>query len=413
MTSKEKDILRSLAGRVREISDLPEMEERRQRFYNLNALKPDRPVVLCSPEGAWGELLPSDRLECTDELLRGWEYALRSQIYSWEHIKDDIALEPCFGVGWCVNCGDYGVTSQKTHGENRGSYRWDPVIKDLDKDLDKLTFRAPSVDRKQTRENMDLANEILGDLLTVQPAGGFWWTMGLTWSAIDLIGLEGLMLAMYDNPEGLHRLMKWLMDEQMNFITWFEKEGLLTINNRNGGVGSGGVAYTHELPQPDWKEGQPARLKDLWGFGESQETVGVSPEMFAEFIFPYQLPLLNKFGLNCYGCCEAVHERWQYIRNVPNLRRISVAPWCDQRIMAKNLGKDYVYSRKPNPALICVSFDEDAIRKDIRNTLEAAGNCALEFIMKDTHTVQNDPSRITRWVEIALEEVKNYAEAAV
>jgi hypothetical protein len=81
--------------------------------------------------------------------------------------------------------------------------------------------------------------------------------------------------------------------------------------------------------------------------------------------------------------------------------------------MAKNLGKDYVYSRKPNPALICVSFDEDAIRKDIRNTLEAAGNCALEFIMKDTHTVQNDPSRITRWVEIALEEVKNYAEAAV
>jgi len=55
--------------------------------------------------------------------------------------------------------------------------------------------------------------------------------------------------------------------------------------------------------------------------------------------------------------------------------------------------------------MISAYFDEDNIRKDIRNTLDIAGDCNLEIIMKDVSTVGNDPQRITRWVQIALEEV--------
>jgi hypothetical protein len=73
--------------------------------------------------------------------------------------------------------------------------------------------------------------------------------------------------------------------------------------------------------------------------------------------------------------------------------------------MAEALGRDYVYSRKPHPALVSTTtFDEEAIRQDIRNTLEAAGNCRLEFILKDIHTLNNEPERISRWVQIAREE---------
>jgi len=42
------------------------------------------------------------------------------------------------------------------------------------------------------------------------------------------------------------------------------------------------------------------RTIDIWGFAEIQETVGVSPEMSKEFIFPYQKEILKLFGLNCY-----------------------------------------------------------------------------------------------------------------
>jgi hypothetical protein len=58
--------------------------------------------------------------------------------------------------------------------------------------------------------------------------------------------------------------------------------------------------------------------------------------------------------------------------------------------------------------LICVSFDEAVIREDIRNTLNLAGNGVLEIIMKDTHTVQYQAWRISRWVKIVREEMNKY-----
>ena len=130
--------------------------------------------------------------------------------------------------------------------------------------------------------------------------------------------------------------------------------------------------------------------------------------MFGEFIFPYQRPLLERFGLNCYGCCEPVHERLDCILTIPRLRRISVAPWADQEKCAERMGRGFVFSRKPNPSPVCVELEEKAIRDDIRETLRVAGDLPLEVILKDTHTFEGDATRPGRWVKIALEEVESY-----
>ena len=63
--------------------------------------------------------------------------------------------------------------------------------------------------------------------------------------------------------------------------------------------------------------------KTSGGLSESQETVGVSPELFEEFVFQYQLPIISRFGFACYGCCEPVDSRWHVIKKIPNLRRVS------------------------------------------------------------------------------------------
>ena len=91
------------------------------------------------------------------------------------------------------------------------------------------------------------------------------------------------------------------------------------------------------------------RTIDMWGFAESQETVGVSPEMYSEFIFPYQKTILERFGLNCYGCCEPLDRRWEYVRTFPRLRRVSVSPWSDVKRMAELLQGNYIFSLKPSP----------------------------------------------------------------
>lgn len=75
--------------------------------------------------------------------------------------------------------------------------------------------------------------------------------------------------------------------------------------------------------------------------------------------------------------------------------------------MAEALGRSYAFSHKPRPALLSTGvFDEDAIRNDLRRTLEAARDCRLGIIVNDVHTLNNEPDRPPRRVQIAREEIE-------
>jgi hypothetical protein len=200
--------------------------------------------------------------------------------------------------------------------------------------------------------------------------------------------------------------MAFLRDDHLAFTDFLERENLYTLNNESDYIGSGSMGYSRALPRPRRMAGDPVRRADLWVLGESQETVSVGPEMFREFVFQYQLPIIGKFGRAYYGCCEPVHTRWHILRTIPNLKRVSISPWCDQEFMAAACGRQYVFSRKPNPALISTGrFDEQAIRQDIQRTLTVAKGCNVELIMKDVHNLAGEPQRMARWVELARETI--------
>jgi hypothetical protein len=211
-----------------------------------------------------------------------------------------------------------------------------------------------------------------------------------------------MMMDMYDEPQLLHELMALLRDSTLSELDTYEREGVLTLNNGpTDYVGSGGLGCTDELPADDF-DGR-VRCKDLWVLGESQEFVGVGPEQFYEFALQYQLPLLDRFGLVCYGCCEPLDRKFDLItKHIPKLRRVSVAPWCNRALAAEKLADRYIYSWKPNPSMICSpTVDYDAVERVTRETIETARGCCLEMVMKDTHTVHGDAERFTRWSEIA------------
>ena len=404
-------ILRGLARRRVELSLDPVNQERREAWYRHDAGADDsRPMVLIESGGVSDEVkvLPDSVLQCKGQDARGIEWAFRQEFYQFDVLKDDHVIEPFWNIGWSVDVSDYGVQSMQHYSENfagMGSRTWEIPIKDLDRDFEKLRPRTYSVDREVTMTSKAYHEAIFEDSLPVRIRGGFWWTTGMTWSAIDLVGLENLMLYMMDNPDGLHRLMAFLRDEHIAYAKWLEKEQLLSLNNENDYIGSGSMGYSRDLPQSDWTPGTPIRLKDQWVLSESQETVGVGPALFEEFVFPYQLKVIELFGKCYYGCCEPVHNRLHVLKRYPNLARVSVSPWADEAFMARELGRDYVYSRKQNPTLISTHFDEEAIRADLRNTLSGAGGCRLELIMKDVHTVNNEPERLARWVALARESI--------
>jgi len=408
-TSKDVAVLRGLAERKALLAAHPENLERKQLWYAHDAGHGERPMVLAEGWVAF-EQLPESQLACEEEWARTVEQGLRFELFQFDHLQDDHVLEPFMATNWRVSLGNYGVESKitwaSTSGGNVTSRHWEPPVKDLDHDVDLLQPREFSVDHEGTLAYKALLDEVFDGILPVQLRGGFWWTAGLTQPLIELIGLNEMMIFMCTHPEGMHRLMAFLRDDHLALVDWLEREHLFSLNNLNDYVGSGSMGYTHALPQSDRTERDPVRPKDLWLLSESQETVSISPAMFEEFVFQYQLPIVERFGRLYYGCCEPMHIKWPVVKRFPNLKRLSISPWCDQEYMARECGREYVFSRKPNPTLVSTSyFDEDAIRADLRETLEIAGTCNLEFVMKDVHTLAGQPDRLKRWVAIAREEI--------
>lgn len=400
---EDKKILKELSHRVKYLSRRKIEEKRRKLWYDHNELNNTRPLIFCDPENGWNEIITDEDLECEGKLAKDWEMRLRKEIFWAEEMGDDRVTEPIFDLNYVHHETDWGMSEDKIGGEAGGSYTWDPPLKDYAEDFEKLQFPEIEIDEKATERLYNLAEDILGDYLQVRIKGSFWWTLGMTWTAINLRGMEQFMLDIYENPDYLHRLMAFLRDGHLAKLDYLEKKGYLDLNNDGTYVGSGGFGYTNELPKDDF-DGK-VRTLDMWGFAESQETTCVSPEKFQEFVFEYQLSILERFGLNCYGCCEPLDQRWHIIKKIPRLRRVSVSPWADKREMAENLEDNYIYSWKPMPTDLAVpEIDEGKIRSDMRNTLQKIKDCQVEIIMKDNHTIGNNPENVKRWCRIAQEE---------
>ena len=406
ITAKDTKVLRGLAARVAELAALPEQKEKRDLWYRHNALAPTRPVIFCDPEGGWQEIILEKELACEGERARQWEFRLRQEVFWGEALGDDRVVEPYWDVGWEGSRGDWGVKEIRDESSaEKGAYAIVAALPSYD-DLDRLHGPRVTVDREATRRKLDEAREIFDGLLEVRHRGGWWWSLGMTWNVIKLRGIQQYMLDMYDEAENLHRLMSIMRDGTMAMLDTLEKENLLSLNNDGTYVGSGGFGYTDELPQDDF-DGEHVRLTDMWGFCESQETVGVSPAQFEEFVFPYQLPMMERFGLNCYGCCEPMDKRWHVVKKFPRLRRISCSAWVNIPDMAEQLQDKYIYSMKPNPSDLAVpKMDAQRVRAELREAFRQTRGCRVECIMKDCHTIGKNPDNVIQWCRIACEEAR-------
>lgn len=398
ITPSERDVLRRLGEKVMTLSMRQIEAEKKVLWTRQNMLQPSRPLILCDPEFSWREIIPEHMLECTHDLARHWERRLRKEIFWGEKMGDDRVVENRFKVGW--------VFKRTYWGPDTSSVNPQPTLTDLN-DLSGLQFQTITVDRAATTEVVHLAREVFDRVLPVKVREQWYWSLGLTRELIKLRGFEQFKADIKSNPAGLHNLMAFLRDGTLDLITFLENAGLYSLNNDGEYIGSGGFGWTTELPARDYAG--TARAKDLWALFESQDTKGLAPELYDEFVLQYQKPIMERFGLVCYGCCEPMSERWHLLKDIPNIRRVSVSPTCDRVKMANELQDRYVYSCRPNPEILATSaFDADAARRDIRDIVEKTRGCHLEIIMKDHDTIHNDPSRAVAWCKIAREEIARY-----
>jgi len=403
INGKDKNILRELANKVRLLSMKKDNDEKRKLWYAHNGLSSKRPVIFCDPENGWNEVITEDMLNCSDTLARRWELVLLKELF-YGRLNDDKPLEPYFDIAYTSYGDSWGADEVIQGGKDGGSYVWEGRIKELE-DTKLLHFPEVNVDYKKTLNTYEAANEVFEDILKVRIKGYWWWSFGLTYDLARFVGLENMLIYFYDKPELIHKIMGILRDGSMAKLDYLEENSLLDLNNDISYVGSGGLGYSRELPKRN-TECKNIETIDMWGFSESQETGSISPAMFEEFIFQYQLPILKRFGLNCYGCCEPLDKRWDVVKKTPNLRRVSVSSWANLEKMANNLQDRYVFSYKPTPTDLAVpEIDKDIVRKKIRSAVEITKGCVVEFIMKDNHTIGKNPQNLIDWVKIVREEI--------
>ncbi|MGI5958831.1 MAG: hypothetical protein ACOX60_05395 [Massiliimalia sp.] len=403
ITQKEREYLRELAKKQAEYAALPIMEERKRRWYLHNSLQGEEPMVVMEEMSFLDEILPP--AQCETPLAKEMERQLLQNILAYEKINDDKVMPSTYDFPMQMDIKLWQHEPKKTFSQDGLGYHIDPMFEDLESGMEKLKPSLFSYDQQANQSRMDQVNDVLGDILPVRFINmQNYWGCGITQKAVDIMGMENMFCSMMIEPDLFHEFMSFITDDIIRCLRWQEENHLIMLNNGNDYMGSGSYCFNHELETFDGT----VRSINTWGHLNSQESIGISPELYHEFVYPYYAKLAKEFGLVYYGCCEPVDPFWDdSISKYENLRKVSISAWCNEEFMAERLsGSKIIYSRKPSPNFIGIEkqFDEDAFRAYIRKTMELTKNCKKEFIFRDIYKLNGNEQKVRRAVEIVREE---------
>ncbi len=402
-------VIHELAAQVAEIAALPVQEEKRALWRRLNACRPERPMVMID-QVCWNEMNLDDELtlRCEDAECRRYEEFLRRTLYQWAHFPVDMVVEPFVRVPKAVYNSGLGIgvlehTAITDPTNDVVGHSYENQLQD-DQDLEKIHQPRITHDPAETERRMAVAHELFDGLLDVRSWGVdpylSLWDPISTW-----MGVENALYALIDRPDFVHRLLERMTVGYLSMLDQLEAQGVLcgpqSLIHCTG-------AYTDELPAPGYDPLKP-RTRDIWMFGLAQMFSTVSPAMFKEFEVDYAGRICARFGLVYYGCCDPLDGKMAEVRLIPNVRKVSMSPWADQERGAAQIGRDLVFSRKPNPAFLAMdSWDADLVRADLMSTRQVCERygCPLELILKDISTVRYEPQRLFEWARIAMQVVE-------
>jgi hypothetical protein len=405
MDKNEKKVLRELGRIIRDIAADPVNEERKKLWKQLNGLKRVRPLVFIF-EIPWHEMNHADELTnlCHNSFFQGIETNLRRIIYQWRHMPGDMVVEGYIASPIIIRDTGIGLEEDsniiKLDKDTTAPSRHFNIQISKEEDIEKIKMPVITYDEEATEKMFRKLSEIFGGILPVRKTGIKMTSVAPWDELVRLTGVEPVIMDMIERPDYIHKLIGRMTDAHLRRLKQFEELNLLDLNNDNTYHG-GGLNYTDELPQKDFN---PAHVRpvNMWGRTMSQIFSTISPGMHEEFALQYELKYLKQFGLTYYGCCEPLHKKIRILRQVPNLRKISMSPWVNVEEGAEQIGKDYIYSMKANPAFLSGdAWDPQLVRKDLEENMEKTRNCVTEVILKDISTVSYKPQRLWEWAHIA------------
>jgi len=415
LNAKDTDLLRRLAAELAEIAALPVHKEKARLWQKLNDLASERPMVWIN-EVCWHEMNVNGELTLQAEhpWAREQERGLRQRLYQWRHLPGDMIVSDLLACPLAIHNTGFGIVEdvdivRTDAASDVVSRTFHVQIRDF-ADLEKIKTPVVTHDEQATEVRYRAMCGVYNGILPVRKVGQkhIWFT---PWDyLIRWWGVAEAMIDLVERPGLVHAAVDRMVDAWMAELDQFTELNLLSLDCNNTRIGSGGYGYSRDLPGEDY---DPARVgpHNLWGCSNAQIFSDVSPEMHWDFAVQHDLRWLERWRLTYYGCCEPLDKKIEVLRRIPNLRKISVSPWCDTERTVERIGADYVVSRKPSPAIFAEDdWHPERARDDLRRFLErAVGPCHVELIMKDISTVRYKPQRLWEWAAIAMEVAEEFA----
>ena len=405
MTARDRQRLRFLAQRQLEYANSPRNDEILAQWNALAQGKRESPTVRLLFSNFTDEVI-TPRLECEEEDARRLEYSLLNTLVGRELFDDDTPIAPTFDIARAIWARPFGLSPKLTRTGHGKGFHIEPLIEDLETERGKLRGGGFGYDREATEKKIAFCGETFGDILPVRlvmPS----LTGAITNPLVQLMGMENLYYCLYDCPDALKDVMDMATSLFEDYYDFLEREGLLLPTVGISPVAQESFAFNGELP-----DSGVTKTTQVWGFLESQETTAVSPETFGEFVFPYQDRLVRRYGLLSYGCCERVDAIFpDYLSRWKNLRKLSVSPFNDERLVGEYLrGSNIVFYSKPRAEYVTNRgpLDEEALRAYFKGVCEAASGCLFEIAQREVGTIYGDYERGKRYVKIAKECVAEY-----
>jgi len=381
----------------------PRNERLREMWREHTSMRGKWPPIFVAPQGSWIDILPDAMLRCEDAAARFLERELRQRTIHAEFIRDDRPIEPSVLIARTdipIHA-DWGLPLERVQSHaDRGAWAYKPVVLHSS-DWKALKMPRLNMDDSGTRAYFEAVREAIGDILSVEFTGIRNFSFHMMHLYCDFRGLENMMIDLCDEPGMVHDVISFFTEGYLHLLREADAAGLIALNNDSHEHYTGGLGYTYDLPPKGY---DPSHIHpgDVWGAAEAQEFALVSPDMHEEFILQYERKILEKFGLNGYGCCDDLTDKLIYVKKIKNLRRVGICPWADIEKCADQLKKDYIMTWKPQPAyLSSMVYNEQFVEDYLTESLQQGKHGYMEIVLRDTHTCRGELDRFAKFVASA------------
>ncbi len=401
ISAKDREILRDLARRTLELANSPRNRQTYADWVKNGASKTQvtRPLIRIETNTFEHQIMPA-MMRCEGSDARRIEHDLLRPIINFTMFEDDTLVPDFYGIADMTQFTPFNLPVKVQYSDGLG-HHFIPYLTDLEEDGHLLQKSPWAIREDWMNAAMQEAGDIFGDILPVKRISNAFYCTPMQ-DIVHIMNMDDMYMAMIDDEDRFTAMLDRLTDDYIELFKAQEESGLIHHANAMEHLCQGTYCFTSELPG----ETAGAKLKDMWLFMDSQETSGVSPQMYHDLVFPYYKKVMDHFGLISYGCCEASHPIWDNcLSTIDTLRKVSISPWCDEEFMGERLqGTGVTFLRKPPATILGMdspNLDEDATLACFRKTGKAAKGCKIEIIQRDVYQIGGNPDKVKRFVQLA------------